>query len=201
MITTTTAEKKMPRRGSKGRRLSFVSGFTDQLIDLYLRYPECRWRGKNIQELEMVQKYIGGHEIEHLAEDYGLSYFRVRSILTLARKAIVRDLFFAMTEIKKENESLRHRTAGLKAENFRLRKGIIAKKKITAPPDIALEDLDLSVRLYNCLKAGKINTLLELLDTKESTLWSIRGFGKHCMTELEDTISKYRSDETKKPLK
>ena len=41
-----------------------------------------------------------------------------------------------------------------------------------------LEDLDLSVRAYNCLKAAKINNLSELVKYDTNELLKFRNFGK-----------------------
>lgn len=48
-----------------------------------------------------------------------------------------------------------------------------------------LEDLELSVRAYNCLKAAKINTLLQLVSYEESQLLKFRNFGKKSLTEIK----------------
>lgn len=48
-----------------------------------------------------------------------------------------------------------------------------------------LEDLELSVRAYNCLKAAKIDTLEELVTYEESQLLKFRNFGKKSLTEIK----------------
>ncbi|GAA5221858.1 DNA-directed RNA polymerase subunit alpha [Membranihabitans marinus] len=52
----------------------------------------------------------------------------------------------------------------------------------------SLEDLDLSVRAYNCLKAAKINTLGELVRYEEHELMKFRNFGKKSMVEIEELL-------------
>jgi DNA-directed RNA polymerase subunit alpha len=70
----------------------------------------------------------------------------------------------------------------------------------------SLEDLDLSVRAYNCLKAAKINTLGDLVRYDTNELLKFRNFGKKSLVEidklLEDRdltfgmdLSKYNLDE------
>lgn len=70
----------------------------------------------------------------------------------------------------------------------------------------SLEDLDLSVRAYNCLKAAKINTLGELVKYDTHELLKFRNFGKKSLVEIEELLqikgltfgmdlSKYRLDE------
>ena len=69
-----------------------------------------------------------------------------------------------------------------------------------------LEDLDLSVRAYNCLKAAKINGLEELVKFNTNDLLKFRNFGKKSLVEIEAMliekglsfgmdISRYQLDE------
>lgn len=70
----------------------------------------------------------------------------------------------------------------------------------------SLEDLDLSVRAYNCLKAAKINTLGEVVKFDTHELLKFRNFGKKSLVEIEELLqtkgltfgmdlSKYKLDE------
>jgi DNA-directed RNA polymerase subunit alpha len=70
------------------------------------------------------------------------------------------------------------------------------------------EDLDLSDRAYNCLKAAKINGLEELVKFNTNDLLKFRNFGKKSLVEIEAMliekglsfgmdISKYQLDEDK----
>jgi DNA-directed RNA polymerase subunit alpha len=52
----------------------------------------------------------------------------------------------------------------------------------------SLEDLDLSVRAYNCLKAAKINTLSELVRYDTHELLKFRNFGKKSLVEIEELL-------------
>jgi len=52
----------------------------------------------------------------------------------------------------------------------------------------SLEDLDLSVRAYNCLKAAKINTLAELVQYDTHELLKFRNFGKKSLVEIEELL-------------
>ncbi len=80
---------------------------------------------------------------------------------------------------------------------------ILHMRKLLKTP---LEDMDLSVRAYNCLKAAKINTLSELVRYDTNTLIKFRNFGKKSLMEIEELIqekglsfgmdiSKYKLDE------
>ncbi len=48
-----------------------------------------------------------------------------------------------------------------------------------------LEDLDLSVRAFNCLKAAKINSLSELVQYDQEDLMKFRNFGQKSLSEIE----------------
>jgi DNA-directed RNA polymerase subunit alpha len=62
---------------------------------------------------------------------------------------------------------------------------ILHMRKLLKTP---LEDLDLSVRAYNCLKAAKINTLGELVQYETHELLKFRNFGKKSLVEIEELL-------------
>jgi DNA-directed RNA polymerase subunit alpha len=51
-----------------------------------------------------------------------------------------------------------------------------------------LEDLDLSVRAFNCLKAAKINSLSELVQYEQEELMKFRNFGQKSLSEIEQVL-------------
>ena len=63
---------------------------------------------------------------------------------------------------------------------------ILHMRKVLKTP---LEDLELSVRAYNCLKAAKINTLSELVSYDTNALIKFRNFGKKSLMEIEALIT------------
>ncbi len=80
---------------------------------------------------------------------------------------------------------------------------VLHMRKLLKTP---LEDLDLSVRAYNCLKAAKINTLAEMVKYDTHELLKFRNFGKKSLVEIEELLttknlsfgmdlSKYKLDE------
>ena len=52
-----------------------------------------------------------------------------------------------------------------------------------------IEDLDLSVRSYNCLKREGINTVSELVALSEMQLMNIRNFGQKSVDEVKDKLT------------
>lgn len=62
---------------------------------------------------------------------------------------------------------------------------ILHMRKILKTP---LEDMDLSVRAFNCLKAAKINSLAELVQYDTNELLKFRNFGRKSLVEIEELI-------------
>ena len=53
-----------------------------------------------------------------------------------------------------------------------------------------LQDMDLSVRALNCLKAAEVETLGELVKYHRSDLLKFRNFGKKSLTELDELLER-----------
>ena len=51
-----------------------------------------------------------------------------------------------------------------------------------------LNDMDLSVRALNCLKAAEVDTLGDLVSYNKNDLMKFRNFGKKSLTELEELV-------------
>ena len=58
----------------------------------------------------------------------------------------------------------------------------------TGAPDARIEELDFSVRTYNCLKKANVLTIGELAQMSESELMQIRNFGKKSLTEVKEKL-------------
>src|SRR5207302_6067546 len=54
--------------------------------------------------------------------------------------------------------------------------------------DTPIEELDLSVRAFNCLKANDITTVGQLLGKKEEELLSLRNFGRKSLDEIKEKL-------------
>ncbi len=65
--------------------------------------------------------------------------------------------------------------------------------------DKPVEELDLSVRSYNCLKRAGINTVGELINRSEEELMKVRNLGKKSLEEVKQKLAEYelnlRSDD------
>ncbi|MDX1642410.1 MAG: DNA-directed RNA polymerase subunit alpha [Balneolaceae bacterium] len=62
------------------------------------------------------------------------------------------------------------------------------KQRVTNLLKTSIEDLNLSVRAYNCLKSANINTIAELVSRDEQDLLKFRNFGKKSLSELVEVI-------------
>ena len=54
--------------------------------------------------------------------------------------------------------------------------------------DMTIEDLDLSVRAYNCLKRAGINTVAELVQRNQEDMMKVRNLGKKSLEEVEQKL-------------
>lgn len=57
--------------------------------------------------------------------------------------------------------------------------------------EMTIEELDLSVRSYNCLKRAGLNTVSDLISKTEEELMSIRNLGKKSLKEIKQKLIKY----------
>jgi DNA-directed RNA polymerase subunit alpha len=60
------------------------------------------------------------------------------------------------------------------------------------PPEsqIPIEELQLSVRAYNCLKRAQINTVADLLEYSQEDLLEIKNFGQKSAEEVIEALQK-----------
>jgi len=55
--------------------------------------------------------------------------------------------------------------------------------------EMSIEDLDLSVRSYNCLKRAGINTVQELANQTEEDMMKVRNLGRKSLKEVKDKLA------------
>ena len=66
-------------------------------------------------------------------------------------------------------------------------------------PSISIEELELSVRAYNCLKRASINSMAELLKKSENDLLNIKNFGKKSSDEVIERLQHFGLNLTPSP--
>ena len=57
---------------------------------------------------------------------------------------------------------------------------------------IPIEELELSVRAFNCLKRAEINTLDQLAEKTEEELGRVRNLGKKSIDEIIEKLAQFR---------
>ena len=67
----------------------------------------------------------------------------------------------------------------------------IKKEEVVEEPQLTIDDLELSVRAYNCLKRASINSMGELLKKSEHDLLSIKNFGKKSSDEVIEKLKEF----------
>ena len=100
-----------------------------------------------------------------------------------AVKEAARIMIRHMTLITNEDITLNDHT---QKENQIVDEAVLQMRKLLKT---SLEDLDLSVRAYNCLKAAKINTLANLVSYDTHELLKFRNFGKKSLVEIDELLA------------
>ena len=72
--------------------------------------------------------------------------------------------------------------------------------------DKSIEELELSVRSFNCLEAAGIKTIRDLVQKSESEMLKYRNFGRKSLTEIKNILKEMglgfnmKLDETGMPI-
>lgn len=75
-----------------------------------------------------------------------------------------------------------------------------AKEEEEEAPSMTIEELELSVRAYNCLKRASINSMAELLKKSEHDLLNIKNFGKKSSDEVIERLHHFGLDLAPSPV-
>lgn len=70
----------------------------------------------------------------------------------------------------------------------------VVKESAEGEPSITIDELELSVRAYNCLKRASINSMAELLKKSEHDLLNIKNFGKKSSDEVIERLHHFGLD-------
>lgn len=144
------------------------------------------------KEADIIKRRIAKETLISIGEAYGVSRERIRqieakTIRKLHNPSRVRMLKQGKAAVgeeevrrKMEMERIAEAKARLVEEQNRL--AIEAASRIE---NLDIENLDPSVRLYNCLKRAEINTIGDLLKWDRSSLSKLRNMGKKSLAELE----------------
>ena len=70
----------------------------------------------------------------------------------------------------------------------------VEEAEVEDTPTMTIEELELSVRAYNCLKRASINSMAELLKKSEHDLLNIKNFGKKSSDEVIERLHHFGLD-------
>ena len=145
------------------------------LIDAnYSPVKSVNWKSENTR----VGQRIDYERLILEVETYGSII--AREAVSLAAKVLIEhlDLFVDMTEHVNEVEIM-------------VEKEEEDKEKVL---EMTVEELDLSVRSYNCLKRAGINTVEELIEKTESDMMKVRNLGKKSLEEVVQKLEELGLD-------
>lgn len=168
------------------------------------------------EEIVLNNTYIHHKTLEEIGKEYGITRERVRQILIKSlRKIKVHKKYFEIGELAYpeiyEKEQRDKYIEEIKSKwTYESAKEYIAEYEGTDEYkkqfllDTPIEDLDFSVRTYNCLKRvyrrdyatglriyDNINTLGDLIECEDVYLMKIRNLGKKSLKEIVDKVHSY----------
>lgn len=135
-------------------------------------------------------RYEHGFNLEETGKEFGVTRERIRQIEARAiRKLRHPSLAFKYKAVPLEKwREVYSQNQKLKDENEQMRQMLNIKEKEEEKElkkrVIGLEELDLSVRSYNCLKRAGINSLNDLIIHTEEWLDHVRNLGKRSKDEI-----------------
>jgi DNA-directed RNA polymerase subunit alpha len=168
--------------------------------------------GNNILEMEFrIDRGKGYRLVEKGIEDISIDFLQVDSIFMPVKKVSykVDDVRYNQNEVKdsllievwtdgsispKEAISqsaniLTNLFSPLKTINFKSEKDLNSEEE-SKINQILIEELQLSVRAYNCLKRAHIHSVADLLDYSQEDLLEIKNFGQKSAEEVIDALKK-----------
>ncbi len=77
---------------------------------------------------------------------------------------------------------------GLTDQSMPISASVPEDDKMEKVMEMTIEDLDLSVRAYNCLKRAGINTVAELVQRNQEDMMKVRNLGKKSLEEVEQKL-------------
>jgi DNA-directed RNA polymerase subunit alpha len=79
-------------------------------------------------------------------------------------------------------------SGGFRSEDFSEEAAYGSEAEVRAP-EARIEELDFSVRTYNCLKKANVLTVGELVQITEQDLMNIRNFGRKSLNEVKEKLA------------
>lgn len=150
----------------------------------------------------LQMRYEWGMSLEEVGKELGVTRERIRQVETRAiRKMRMRKLdimcapAIAYRKELSDNEVLRNQVNYLQSELDRIR-GISELPRDEADKkrsimETSIDELNLSIRSYNCCKRAGINTLGDLSMKTLDDMYHVRNLGRRSMQEIEQKMAEY----------
>jgi hypothetical protein len=184
--------------------LVFESAYEYRSLSIFTKIDSIDWifdthlEILNNRDKEIIQDCFEFKSTEFIAQKNGVTTERARQIIHKAFRRLnnyikhlkkYNSLVFDIKELESKKRELEHYNKqleiNLEKNNFN------TIKEYNPNHIIEIMDLDISVRLYNCLKANEIKTLGDIAIYSENDFLKFRNFGKKSLTELYELLPKY----------
>lgn len=147
--------------------------------------------------------YKNGLNLQEIGKEIGLTKERIRQIINKgirrlshpSRLKILVEGYKNIKEVKSLNENIQNELIRLRKEyaellQIKTKEDISEeiKEVLTKPSSILIEELDLSSRIYNCLKRANLNTIEDIIKLSGFELRKIRNLGLKSTKEIINKI-------------
>ena len=167
--------------------------------ELLLAVQELTEREQKILQL----RFYNGMTYDQVGGQLGVSRERIRQIEHKAirklrhpryRKHWLLDTLDKAADFAAERDRLKLENIQLREKLSKYTENDIKEEPKEDVPGITLEEMDLSVRSYNCLRRRGITHLLDLCDMTEKDLMRVRNLGKRSFDEIIEKMHEYGVD-------
>lgn len=159
------------------------------------------------RERECARRHlVEGEPLRSIAQTQGVTYERIGQIVAKAERKMVwwiREYPKREQAIARRNEEAQFRERLLEQRERMIQTlketGNIPEEAYKAfgienrreAPEMGIEDIELSVRSYNCLRRAGIASLKDLTSKTEDEMMKVRNLGKKSLKEIKDKLSEY----------
>ena len=152
------------------------------------------------EQMIMWSRYSQNKTLEEVAKELNVTRERIRQIEAKALRKLGhprnRSCVMAIS-VKQHQDEIREKALQVEKElrqyyEEEMKKNGALPKVIAETP---IEELDLSVRAYNCLKRARINTVSQLQEMTKEKLLRVRNLGLKSTEEIQSKLKEYMEEQ------